>query len=268
MCGWTQDLTYYSDDMNTEFNALQVTLQEQNWKGLSYTLNYQWAGAYADSTGFATWDKKVAHGRDSMVRRQTATWYGTYDLPFGKGKQFLPTESRLMNLLVGGYQLGGSVNLASGLPFSLSYSESSTNVPGSAPSYPSYTGGAHMKTNLTKYVPNGSGTGTRTFYAAQSKDILTDTGTGVFKNPGLDTIGNVARNTYFGPGFWNADLAISKEFAIYRSVSAKFRMDAFNAFNHINPTNPSGAVESTGTLSSLANGSTPRQLEFSMHIQF
>jgi hypothetical protein len=45
-------------------------------------------------------------------------------------------------------------------------------------------------------------------------------------------------------------------------------MDAFNAFNHINPGNPGGNIESAGTISGAAPGSTPRQLEFSLRVQF
>ena len=51
-------------------------------------------------------------------------------------------------------------------------------------------------------------------------------------------IGNAGANTYFGPSFFNADLAITKSFSIHESIAAKFRMDAFNAFNHINARQP------------------------------
>ena len=123
-----------------------------------------------------------------------------------------------------------------------------------------------MKTSLTKYVPNGTGTGSRSFYQAQTTNLITDPGTGVFKNPGLDTIGNVGFNTYRGPGFFDSDLAITKSFTIWESVVANFRMDAFNAFNHINPGNPGGNIESTGTITGQGAGGAPRQLEFSMRL--
>lgn len=131
-----------------------------------------------------------------------------------------------------------------------------------------------MKTNLSSFQAAG-GKGTRTFYQQQTTNLLTDAGTGVFKNPGLDTIGNVGRNTYFGPGYFNTDLALTKEFTIWESVNTQFRMDAFNAFNHINAGNPSGNIESTGTITNEAQGCGPggqgcgpRQLEFSLRVQF
>jgi hypothetical protein len=267
-CKWSNDITYYSDNLNTEFNALQVTVAQQLSKGLAYTANYMWAGAYAANTGFATWSRTATRGRDSNVRTQTLTFYGSYDLPFGKGKQFGAGVNRAADLVIGGWQLSTSLNLSGGLPYTLNYNEASTNIPGSAPTYPSYTGQGRMKHSLTGFKPGSSGTGTRTYYQKQTTNLITDPGTGVFKNPGLDTIGNVGRNTYFGPGYFNDDMGLTKAFTIHEKIVTKFRMDAFNAFNHINPGNPGGNIESDGTISGLSPAGTPRQLEFSLRVQF
>ena len=109
-CGWTSDITYYSDNLNTNFNAAQVTLAQNLLKGLDYTANYQWASAFADSTQYASWDRHVAHGRDSNVRLQQLTWYGTYELPFGRNKQFASGANGVTNMIIGGWQLSGTVN--------------------------------------------------------------------------------------------------------------------------------------------------------------
>ena len=267
-CGWTNDIQYYSDNMNTNFNAMQVTLTQNTWKGLDYTMNYQWASAFADSSGYSSWDRHVGHGRDSNVRLQQMTWYGTYLLPFGHGKQYASGVNRMTDSFIGGWQLSGTLNWAGGLPFTLNYNEASNNIPGSAPSYPSYTGGAKMKTSLTGFQPKSNGTGQRTYYTKQTSNLITDAGTGIFKNPGPDTVGNVGRNTYFGPGFFNADLAIAKTVTIHENIAVKFRMDAFNAFNHISPGNPGGNIESDGTIGGGAAGYSPRQLMFNLRVQF
>jgi hypothetical protein len=267
-CGWTNDITYYSDNLNSNFNALQVTLQQNTWKGFNYTANYQWASAFADSTGYASWDRHAEHGRDSNVRLQQLTWYGSYDLPFGHGKQFGAGMNSVANMLVGGWQLADTLNWAGGLPFSLSYNESSTNLPGSAPNYPSYTGTSTMRTNLSGFVPGSSGVGQRSYYSKQTSNVLNDPGTGIFKNPGLDTIGNAGKNTYIGPGYFTADLSISKTVTIHENIATRFRMDAYNGFNHISPGNPGGNIESDGTISGGAPGYVPRQLEFSLRVQF
>jgi len=273
MCGWTSAIQFNGDNQNTHFNAMQVTLAQTFSKGLAITGNYQWASAFDEASGFFTWDPRATYGRDSNVRKQQLTAYGSYDLPFGKGKQYGAGVNRVTDLLIGGYQLSSVVNWAGGLPFSLGYNEAGTNLPGSAPNYPSARGG-RMLTSLSSFQPGTNGVGQRTFYQAQTTDLITDPGTGIFSNPGLDNIGNVGRDTYMGPHFFGTDMAVTKAFTIWESVVAKFRMDAFNAFNHITAGNPSGNIESLGTITSEGGGCGPgndcgpRQLEFSLRLQF
>jgi hypothetical protein len=118
-----------------------------------------------------------------------------------------------------------------------------------------------MKTNLSGFIANGN-TAKRTFY---EKHALGD---GLFVDPGLDNVGNVGLNTYRGPHFLGTDLGLTKAFTIRENIVTKFRFDAFNAFNHINPGNPGGNIANGYTISSLAPGGTPRQLEFSLRVQF
>jgi hypothetical protein len=96
----------------------------------------------------------------------------------------------------------------------------------------------------------------------------------------LDNIGNAGANTYHGPSFFNSDLALTKAFTIHETIATKFRMDAFNAFNHIQAANPgNGDIFGNGTIDGgagagglgfggMAPGPGPRQLEFSLHVQF
>jgi hypothetical protein len=207
--------------------------------------------------------------------------YGSYDLPFGKGKQYASNVNRLTDLLIGGYQLSTVLNWSGGLPFSLSYNNTGANVPGSAPNYPSAVAHAHMKTSLGSFDPVKH---TRSYYAQQipcahagctsgaSGDLTNPAdvaaGTGIFTNPGLDNIGNVGYNSMRGPSFFNEDIGLTKAFTIHENIVTKFRMDAFNAWNHITAGNPGSDIESPGTISSEGQGGAPRYLEFSLRVQF
>ena len=290
MCGWTNSISNYGNDQNTEFNALQVTLAQSLYKGLATSFNYQWASAWGDQNTYWTWSHSVTHLRDTNVRPQQLTAYGSYDLPFGKGKQFAHDVNHATDLLIGGFQLSYSLNWSAGLPWSISYSSFGgaglaamncfNNVGGTAaPCRPNASG--HMKTSLSSnvYNPNpnnpGAGTISRNFFNSQP------TSGGIFSWPGLATIGNAGANTYRGPTFFSSDMAITKGFTIWESVVAKFRMDAFNVFNHINAGNPSNTNIFNGAPGTPAGGITgeangcvpggncgPRQLEFSARIQF
>jgi len=256
-CGWTQGIQLNGDDQNTNFNALQVTLAQQNWKGLSLNANYQWASAFSEASQYATWSKRVAYGRDSNVRQNSFTAYGTYLIPVGRGRHYLSGANRAEDLLLGGFQVSSTVNISSGLPFTPTFNCHS-EIPGSAPCYPNKTA-ARMTTQLTDFNAN---TSTRTFFPAQV------VGGAIFTDPGLDNIGNNGRNTYWGPSFWNTDISVAKSFPIWEKVDVKARADAYNAFNHINAGNPQANVQSPGTINGEAPGPGPRYLELSLKLTF
>jgi hypothetical protein len=273
-CGWTQGIAYRADDQNTEFDAMQVNLAQTMKNGITLNANYQWAAAFDEVADYYTWSHSITHERDSNVRDQQLVAYGSYDLPFGKGKQFLPGANHATDLLVGGWQISGVSNWSGGLPFTLSYNECGANLPTGAvgdnnppPCDPSET--KRMATSLTSFTPNSNGVGgSRSFYPAHSL------GDGTFVNPGLDNVGNAGLNTYRGPRFFSTDLGLTKAFSVWENVAVKFRMDAFNAFNHITAGNPGGNIESIGSIGGEGGGCGsgndcgPRQLEFSLHFQF
>jgi len=271
MCGWSQSITYYSSDLNTEFDALQVSLAQQMWKGLAFNANYEWANAWDQAGGYSTWDKSIVHQRDPNVRAQQFVLFGSYDVPFGKGRAYASSVNHAMDLLIGGWQLSSVVNWAGGLPFTINYSnfggdqDCNHNVGGtSAPCRPNTVG--RMKTHLSGATYGTGGTKTNTFWTPQPD---------LFSYPGLDVIGNAGANTYKGPSFYSVDSALTKSFTIWEQVAAKFRMDAFNVFNHINAGNPNnGDIFGTGPINSEAQGCVPngncgpRQLEFSLRLEF
>jgi hypothetical protein len=268
-CMWTQSIQLDGDDQNTNFNAMQVTLAQQQWKGLAMTANYQWASAFDEASQYATWSKRVAYGRDSNVRQNSFTAYGSYQLPVGKGKMFMPGANRVEEVLLGGFEVSSTVNVSSGLPFTpnincqFSYidgtgaMQTASDLPGSAPCYPNKTG-ARMQTGLTSFNATAQN---RTFFTAQTLG-------NIFQDAGLDNIGNDGRNTYFGPSFYNMDLSVQKTFAIWEKVGLKARADAYNALNHINPGNPQTNVLSAGTITGEAPGPGPRYLELSIKATF
>jgi hypothetical protein len=270
-CGWTQAIQLDGDDQNTNFNAMQVTLAQQQWKGLAMTANYQWASAFDEGSQYATWSKRVAYGRDSAVRQNSFTAYGSYQLPVGKGKMFMSGANRAEDLLVGGFEVSSTVNVSSGLPFTPNINcqfnyidgdgnqDSAADLPSSAPCYPNKaSSGARMKTQLTSF---NSASQNRTFFPAQTLGPI-------FLDAGLDNIGNNGRNTYWGPSFYNMDLSVQKTFAIWEKVGIKARADAYNALNHINPGNPQTNVLSPGNITGEAPGPGPRYLEVSLKVTF
>jgi hypothetical protein len=55
-----------------------------------------------------------------------------------------------------------------------------------------------------------------------------------FSTPCLGCEGNLGRNTFVGPGYWTADMTLSKIFKITERVNLKFDANGFNVFNRTN----------------------------------
>ncbi|PWU01933.1 MAG: hypothetical protein C5B51_21845 [Terriglobia bacterium] len=58
-----------------------------------------------------------------------------------------------------------------------------------------------------------------------------------FSAPARGTVGNLGRNSFTGPGYWNVDFSVAKSFAlapIGETARLQIRADAFNVLNHAN----------------------------------
>jgi len=288
-CGWNQPIGYYGDNQNTHFNALQVTVAKQISHGLSFTANYAWQRGFNYNNSYATWLKAAAYGRDDSIREQQLVVYGLYELPVGRNKLLLPNSNRIVDEIIGGWQLSPVLNISSGLPYSLSMANCASSVGGSgigdnsghptaAPCYPNGNpGGFHPKQGSFNPV-----THSRPYFTAlPALCPATGSSSDGFTCPGLDQIGNTGRNSNFGPHFFNTDLAVQKTFPIKESISALFRMDAFNVFNYISSGTPNGnsnslAIDSNAAITNGIGGngigpvgaSSPRQLSFTARVTF
>jgi hypothetical protein len=186
------------------------------------------------------------------------------------GKAFL-NKGGIVNYLVEGFEISPVVVYQSGLPFSLSYNECSSQIPGSAPCQPN--GSVNGLSYGISGIP-GAGNGV-SFFKPLSTSICSGAAVSGFSCPGLDQIGNINRNTAWGPHFFNSDMSLSKNITFHDRYTAQFRMDAYNAFNHINFGNPNGNIDgggggiTSGPFPAGLSGTTnPRQLQFTVHLAF
>jgi hypothetical protein len=69
--------------------------------------------------------------------------------------------------------------------------------------------------------------------------------------PGQDGLG---RNIFIGPGYWNADLGITKNFTLTEKVKVQFRAEGFNALNHPNFDHPVNASVGSPAINSTVFG--------------
>ena len=172
-----------------------------------------------------------------------------YELPFGKGKRWNPSN-KFWQTLVGGWQLNSVISFEGGLPLLIS--------------------GAN---NFVATRPNSTG---------QSANLGNPTihewfNTQVFVNPPNWTFGNVgpvlpnART----PGVDNVDFSVSKTTAIRERWRLQIRGEAFNGLNHPNFLPPNTAfvpgtngLNSSSTFGQITSDRGPRVIQVATKIIF
>ena len=75
--------------------------------------------------------------------------------------------------------------------------------------------------------------------------------------------GNSPRNNVRGPGFWQFDLAASKNFAVGDRTKLQFRLEAFNLFNRVNFLAPA-SNRSNATFGTITTAYDARQLQLGL----
>jgi hypothetical protein len=92
--------------------------------------------------------------------------------------------------------------------------------------------------------------------------------------------GNLPRNSFTGPSWWNFDLSLLKDTHLTERISAQFRAEAFNVFNHPtfaslngssvngNPATPNGTLGNGSFGVSTATQTSERQIQFGLRLIF
>lgn len=260
--GWTQSLKYFGDDSTNHYDAVQLEFQTHFTQGAMLQASYTHASAFDYNTDYYLYNRSIAYGPNSTVRKDSFTLSHVYELPFGKGQRYMNNASKATNFLVGGWGLSGSWTVSSGLPFTPSYQNCGADEDVGVCR-------ATLVGNASLSNPSPSG-----WFLTTHNQQLTANGQtiGPWERPAKGTIGTVGRNSFTGPGFFDADITAAKEFALTERIRAQFRADIFNVFNHANLAQPSTCVDcpTAGEIFALLNNGLVRMrtAQFAVHLSF
>jgi outer membrane receptor protein involved in Fe transport len=258
--GWTQGINYYGNDASNTYESLQFSLDKRFSNGYQINGSYTYAHAYQyDGSGYYIYDPSLVRGPSDFQRDHVIVVSQMWQLPFGKGKQFLGNAGRGLDLLVGGWQLNSVWTWETGVPYTPGYVDCGSDAD-TGPCRPNLVGNA-IPSNQNQhewFIPAGA--------------ELTANGMtlGPWQRPQRGTFGNVKDNSFWGPHFWQTDLSLFKDFKITEKFSGQFRAETFNGFNHVNLGQPNGTVDGggAGTITGLAAGASQRQWDFAIRFQF
>ena len=243
-----------TNDGNSNYNALLVSLKRRFAKGVSYGVSYTWSHNIADFvdnlTGGAfpqnAYNYAAERGDSMFDVRHRIVGYLTYALPFGKGKLYMD-RGGVANAVLGGWQVNTIVTRQSG-----------TTIAISAPDL-SGTGSFNSRPDCIGNALSGASSDPR-------RGLWLNPA--AFKLPASGSFGNCHVGSYHGPGFTNVDLSLFKNFPFGETMRFEFRAEAFNALNHASFGNPSAFFPSGsfGTISSTIID--PRELQLALKFYF
>jgi hypothetical protein len=274
--GWTQDLQYYCNCSNENYNSFQSTLKVNALSGWTVQGNYTYQRQFGDGWGYDSnyyflyggigpvpVTRAEGQGYDSLLPRNQFTLAQNYTIPFGHGQKYGSSSSRAVDAVLGGWTISGITTFYSGLPIEPTLENYGSNTqPNVGPNNRPMVGSGSVyssQDNRNQWIvgcPSGACT------------------SGAYLFPASNTFGNYPINTLFGPHFINEDFALMKSFRITERVSFAFRMDSTNFFNHTNLSTPNTDVQSpqVGQITSIAfggnNGVGMRRLQLSGTIKF
>lgn len=258
-------LEYATNDGNTNYNGLLVSLRRRFSKGLSYGVSYTWSHNFADFVDNLTGGSTPANAYNYSLERSNSPFdvrhkfvaNAVWNVPVGKGGLLLNNDG-LASRLLGGWQMNTIVTLQTGLPFTV------TSVDNSA------TGSAHQnRANLIGDPYSGRTTDHSLYAGTRAPGFFLNPA--AFAMPALGTFGTAAPRGFAGPGMQDVDLSIFKVFAIKEDWRLEFRAEAFNAFNHPVFSNPSASITAAGLGSFGKVTSTvtdPREYQFALKLYF
>jgi hypothetical protein len=233
-----------------EYNGLLLKFQRRSANHISFLNSYTFGRAIdlnSDNDGTVTltdiFNPEYNRGPADYDVTHTFSSNWIYELPWAAQKGY------------GGWQISGILYLRSGLPITITQSQSQTS-----------TGITNNRPNTICDPFSTSATIDRWFNTSCFQQTADPSG----------TFGNTGRNTVRGPGDFNVDVSVIKNTKI-GPVNSELRLEVFNLLNHPQFANPNGQLGNAafGTISAMLAspscalcGTTERQMQLAVKLKF
>jgi hypothetical protein len=241
------------------YNALTAKLEKHLSKGLEFISSYTWGHALADtgttlsgSNNFQTISNlnyRLDYSSAAWDIRQNFTTGFTWQIPFGRGRQFGSSMNRAADALIGNWQTNGILTLHTGQPYTVNANGCQGVWAGCFPDAVAGTS--------SNAAPAGGRTPSEWFNTAN------------FTAPASLTEGNLGDNTNYGPPLRNLDFSVFKDFVFTERVRMQFRTEVFNLANtpQFNFPNSTYGASNFGQVTSTLPG-TERHVQFGLKLLF
>lgn len=244
------------------YNALQTQLMRRVEGGqLGFIYTYSKAIDYVDNANSTlTWSWGPILSRNRALagydRTHNFRFYAVYGLPFGHNHRWI--THGVGAAILGGWTLSPILSRMSGLPFTITSSGASLNAPGNTQTANQVL--AHVA------ILGGHGPGEPYFDPNAFAPVTTV------------EFGNTGRDILRGPGLFNLDASLVRDFTIKERLTLEFRAEAYGLTNTPQFGNPGANVSSAtfvgGEITSyngydtISSASGQRQVRFALKLSF
>ncbi len=254
-----------SDQDHAKYDSMIVKAQKRLSNGLTFLSTFTWSRTFDEGSGgpgnsLNGGNAGVPQNPYNVAAEWSPAYYDTplrwatalsYELPFGKGKQFLGSSGNLVNYVVGGWSFNAIGTYQTGFPLNITQSTDNNSQFGYDVQRPNATGlsagtSGSLESRLNDYINPAA-----------------------FSEAPALTFGNTARTLGLrGPGQANWDMSLFKDVKFGEKYNAQFRTALLNAFNTPLFNSPGTAYGSGsfGVISSQANFS--RMVELGVRLFF
>jgi len=259
------DVYLYEFANNSNYHALITAVQHRVRQGLSVGANYTWSKALDCSDSYSNAvdpflpTRSRDYGPAGFDRRHvfSVNFYWTLPSP-GKSSGVRP-----LGWIADNWTLSGVVRMLTGGPFTPSYSlvNGITTPTGS----PSETARVEV---VDPAAPLAQRFGPPPEPAGQNKVPWSSSST----DPQL---GNLGKNTIYGPGVNNWDLSLYRQIRITDRIQSQLRLESYNTFNHTQFAGVNTAIQfdskanQVNTAFDLPNSARPpRRIQIALRVTF
>ena len=253
---------------DSTYHALQVKAEKRFSTGGTLLASYTFSKVLSNVETLTTWldsgtgvagyqnnyDLRNEKALSSFDSRQRLTVSYVYDLPFGKGRQYLSSTNAFVSRVISGWGINGVTTYQMGFPLGMTATPNNTG----------------LNTGLRPNVVPGC---QKTVSGSSQSKILGWFNTSCFTAPAIYTFGSESRTDpeLRGPGIRNYDFAMFKRTAITERFNLEFRAEAFNLFNRVQFGTPdrgqtTSANNTFGQITSQQNN--PRLLQMALRLRF
>lgn len=244
------NITLTANEGRNWYNGLQSRIERRYHNGLAFTAAYSWSKTMTVNTGDCETCALLQYSPDWYNRNVSTMGYPqvesatvVWQLPYGHGRTYGGSSGFLENAILGGWEVAALQTAHSGIP--LTIGQSNGNL-------------GNGYSSRAKIVGNPE-------ISEQNKDHWFNTS--AFAPAPLYTFGNSGVGAVNGPGGFQLNSSVAKDFPWKEGKYFQFRWETFNLTNHVNYNNPNTNVVDRN-FGKITGSGAARYMQFGAKIVF